>query len=82
MRYEKTLAITNRLKSLLVLIRRGTYACRTLAERLGVSEQTVYRDIVFLRKQGHSIHSVRLSNRWAYRLNRSNGQGRRGDRRP
>lgn len=78
MRYERSLAITNRLKQLVVLVRRGSFACPTLAEKLGVSEQTVYRDIVFLKRQGYSIRSVRLSNRWAYRLDRTNCQTNRG----
>ncbi len=81
MRYERFLAITNRLKELLALVRRGNSSCRSLAERLGVSEQTVYRDILFLKREGHPIHSVRLSNRWAYRLSKADDHQPQGARR-
>lgn len=83
MPYEQAFAITKRLDSLLALVERGLYCSRSLAEKLGVSEQTVYRDILFLRKQGHPIRSVRLSTNWAYRLslpatsNRQRQLGRR-----
>jgi len=40
----------------------------TIAEALGVSEQTVYRDILFLKKRGHPIRAVRLPSNWAYQL--------------
>jgi DeoR/GlpR family transcriptional regulator of sugar metabolism len=68
MRYEQAFAITKRLDQLLVLIARGSHSSRTLAESLGVSEQTVYRDILFLKKRGHPIRAVRLANNWAYQL--------------
>jgi DeoR/GlpR family transcriptional regulator of sugar metabolism len=68
MRYEQAFAITERLENLLALIARGTHSSSSLADRLGVSEQTVYRDILFLRERGHSIRSVRLSTSWAYQL--------------
>ncbi len=74
MRYERSLAITNRLKELLALVRRGNSSCRSLAEKLSVSEQTVYRDILFLKSQGHPIRSVRLSDRWAYRLDKAHAR--------
>lgn len=80
MRYKRFLAITNRLKELLALVRRGNYSCRSLAEKLGVSEQTVYRDILFLKREGHPIHSVRLSDRWAYRLDKAQARHPRGVR--
>ena len=80
MRYERSLAITIRLKELLALVRRGNSSCRSLSEKLGVSEQTVYRDILFLKSQGHPIRSVRLSDRWAYRLDRAQAHHRRGVR--
>lgn len=68
MRYERSLAVTKRLADLLALIQRGLYSSPALAEKLGVSEQTVYRDIVFLKGQGHAIRSVKLSSNWAYRI--------------
>jgi DeoR/GlpR family transcriptional regulator of sugar metabolism len=66
MRYERSLAITKRLADLLSLIRAGTYSSRALAEKLGVSEPTVYRDIRCLKQQGHSIRAVRRGVQWAY----------------
>lgn len=67
MRYERSIAITKRHSQLLKLVGQGEHACGELAQRLGVSEQTVYRDILFLKRQGHPIQSIRLTDRWAYR---------------
>jgi DeoR/GlpR family transcriptional regulator of sugar metabolism len=72
MRYDRTLAIAKRHESLLALVGQGTYSSSLLAEKLNVSEQTVYRDILCLKRQGHGIRSVRLSKGWAYQL-ASNG---------
>lgn len=68
MRYQRSLAVTKRLADLLSLIRSGMYSSPAIAGKLGVSEQTVYRDILFLKQQGHSIRSVRVSSQWAYQL--------------
>jgi len=68
MRYERSLAVTRRLDDLLTLINRGAYSSPILADKLGVSEQTVYRDIVCLKRQGHRIRSVKRSTNWAYQL--------------
>jgi biotin operon repressor len=68
MRYGQAFAITKRLDQLLALVASGLHSSPVLASKLGVSEQTVYRDIVFLRKQGHPIRSVKLSPNWAYQL--------------
>lgn len=68
MRYERSVAINKRHDDLLALIRLGTLSSPMLAEKLGVSEQTVYRDILFLKRQGHAIQSVRLPENWAYQL--------------
>jgi len=66
MRYERSLAVTQRLADLFSLIQAGTYSSRALAEKLGVSEQTVYRDIRCLKQQGRSIRAVRCGIQWAY----------------
>jgi biotin operon repressor len=71
MRYERTLAISKRHEYLLKLITTAIYSSPSLSEKLGVSEQTVYRDILFLRQQGYPIESVRLSKKWAYQLPKS-----------
>jgi predicted DNA-binding transcriptional regulator YafY len=68
MRYERSLAITSRHERLIELIRSGEFSSRNLAEELEVSEQTIYRDIDFLKGRGYSIRSVRLSWGWAYQL--------------
>jgi DeoR/GlpR family transcriptional regulator of sugar metabolism len=78
MRYERSLAVTKRLADLLALIRSGLYSSRAIAEKLGVSDQTVYRDILFLKQQGHSIRSVKLSSRWAYKLSKYSASLRQG----
>jgi len=68
MRYERALAIANRHERLLALIRTGEYSSPRLAETLGVSEPTVYRDIEFLKEQGYAIRSQKGPHHWAYRL--------------
>lgn len=66
MRYERSIAITRRHSQLLKLVGKGEHACGELARKLSVSEQTVYRDILFLKRQGHPIQSIRLADHWAY----------------
>jgi biotin operon repressor len=78
MRYAQSVGISRRHEDLFSLIRRGLYSSSALAEKLGVSEQTVYRDILFLREQGHPIHAVRHGTRWAYVVT---GKSRRPSRR-
>ena len=68
MRYERTLEIARRHEALLGLIGHGCFSCPQLAKELGVSLPTVSRDIVFLRRQGYGIRSVRGRNGWAYEL--------------
>lgn len=80
MRYERSLAVTSRLDSLLDLIREGSYSTPALAAKLQVCDQTIYRDILFLRQRGHNIRSRRLSSGWIYELldgpdARPSGQG-------
>ena len=68
MRYDRTIAIAKRHKALLALIRSGSYSCPKLAEELVVSSPTVFRDILFLRRQGYEIEPVRRRTGWAYEL--------------
>ena len=70
MRYARSVAITRRHDDLFSLVQRGLYSSTALAENLGVSEQTVYREILFLREQGVPIRSVRNGDRWAYVVGR------------
>lgn len=68
MRYDRATAISKRHEKLLTFVRSGSYSSPLLAKKLGVSEPTVYRDILFLKRQGYPIESVRLSANWAYQL--------------
>ena len=68
MRYERSLAIAGRLEKLIDLIRAGSYSTPMLAGKLGVSEQTVYRDILHLKQRGYSIRSDKHPTGWAYRF--------------
>uniref|UniRef100_Q11FT2 Helix-turn-helix, type 11 n=1 Tax=Chelativorans sp. (strain BNC1) TaxID=266779 RepID=Q11FT2_CHESB len=68
MRYDRGLAISRRHEELLNLVSSGAYSSDALAKKLGVSPPTIYRDVLFLKRQGHPIESVRLSAKWAYRL--------------
>ena len=68
MRYERSLAIADRHGRLIELIRSGDFSSPELAKRLDVSEQTIYRDVDFLKKRGFSIQSEKHSNGWAYHL--------------
>ncbi len=68
MRYERSLAVTTRLECLLDLIREGSYSTPALAAKLQVCDQTIYRDILFLRQRGHKIRSRKLSSGWIYEL--------------
>jgi biotin operon repressor len=80
MRYEKSLAIQSRHDWLVELIRTGKFSSPDLAQKLGVSEQTIYRDIDFLKKRGYSIRPEKHADGWAYHLldepvRVSNGEG-------
>ena len=68
MRYARGIAISRRHEELLALVKSGSYSSPALAKILSVSEPTVYRDILFLKRQGYRIESVRLSANWAYQL--------------
>lgn len=80
MRYERSLAIAIRHDRLIGLIRSGGFSSRDLAQKLRISEQTIYRDIDFLKQRGYSIRSEKHANGWAYHLlaepaTVSNGEG-------
>lgn len=75
MRYDRSMAIKRRHEGILSLVRDGAHSSRGLAAELGVSEQTIYRDILFLKTSGHRIDAVRRAKGWAYKL-LSNAQQR------
>jgi len=66
MSYDQLANIVNRHSRLMELVREGTHSTPSLSEQLGVSEQTIYRDINYLKKNGHAIKAVRVSLGWAY----------------
>jgi DeoR/GlpR family transcriptional regulator of sugar metabolism len=68
MRYRRSLAITNRHDRLIELIRSGEFSSPDLAKKLKVSEQTIYRDIDFLKQRGYVIRSEKHADGWAYHL--------------
>lgn len=68
MRYGRSLAIASRHDRLIELIRSGELSSPKLAKKLEVSEQTIYRDIDFLKHRGYSIRSERHAAGWAYHL--------------
>jgi biotin operon repressor len=68
MRYRRSLAITSRHERLIELIRSGGFSSPDLAKKLRVSEQTIYRDIDFLKQRGYVIRSEKHADGWAYHL--------------
>ena len=68
MRYERALAIATRHEEVIRLISSGAFSSLDLAEKLKVSEQTIYRDIDFLKQRGYLIRSEKHADGWAYRL--------------
>jgi predicted DNA-binding transcriptional regulator YafY len=68
MRYGRSLAIARRHGKLIELIRSGEFSSPDLARRLKVSEQTIYRDIDFLKQRGYYIRSEKHADGWAYHL--------------
>ena len=68
MRYGRSLTIAGRHHKLIELIRAGEFSSPALAKKLKVSEQTIYRDIDFLKQRGYSIRSKRHAGGWAYHL--------------
>jgi biotin operon repressor len=62
------MAVAGRLERLIELTRTGAYSSPALAKKLGVSEQTIYRDILYLKQNGHTIHATKHSSGWAYVL--------------
>jgi predicted DNA-binding transcriptional regulator YafY len=68
MRYERSMTIARRHERLIELIRSGEFSSPDLAQKLKVSEQTIYRDIDFLKQRGYSIRSEKHSDGWAYHL--------------
>lgn len=72
MRYDQLRFIVERHSQLLGMLQEGRFSTPMLAECLGVSEQTIYRDIDYLKQNGYAIRAVRLSRQWAYQLDASN----------
>jgi len=80
--YQRSLAIEQRLQSVLDLIGTGRYSTPDIAERLGVSVPTVSRDVTALRERGHGIRAERQGDTWRYILSRPEPGNRGHDSRP
>jgi transposase len=68
MRYQHSLAIHERLETVLRLIRTGEYSTPALAEKVGVSIPTISRIVAVLRKRGHDIRAENKGKGWRYVL--------------
>lgn len=75
MRYEQLSEISSRHNRLIEMVREGEHSTPYISSRLGVSEQTVYRDIDYLRKSGVAIKAVRIDRVWAYRIEEADTSG-------
>ena len=70
MRYQRSLAIEQRLDAVLRLIRTGQYSTPRLADELSVSIPTISRCVEALRERGHDIAAENHSGSWRYVLKR------------
>lgn len=68
MLYRHTLAIHDRLETVLRLIRTGKFSTPMLAEEVAVSIPTISRIVAALRERGHDIRSERTEGGWRYFL--------------
>ena len=68
MPYERSQALENRLRDLLVLLRESRSTAPKLASELDVSQPTIARCIAALRKRGYTIRAVKDREGWSYRL--------------
>lgn len=68
MRYQRSLGIEARLGAVLRLIRSGGFSAPRIAELLGVSIPTVFRDVMALKERGYDIRSERKGDGWHYVL--------------
>ena len=66
MRYQRSLSIASRYDRLIDLIRDEEFSSPDLAQKLEVSEQTIYWDIDFLKQRGYAIRSEKHTDGWAY----------------
>jgi biotin operon repressor len=66
--YQRAIEIQQRLEAVLELVAAGQYSTPQIANEVDVSTATVSRCIDALRKQGHSIESVKIDGQWCYRL--------------
>lgn len=70
MRYQRSLAIEQRLDAVLRLIRTGQYSTPRLADELTVSIPTISRCVEALRERGHDIAAENHNGTWRYVLKR------------
>ncbi|WP_390180004.1 HTH domain-containing protein [Rhodopirellula bahusiensis] len=73
--YQRAIEIQQRLEAVLELVAAEQYSTPQIACEIDVSTATVSRCIDALRKQGHSIESVKIDGQWCYRLHGSSQKG-------
>lgn len=77
MPYHRAHEIESRLTKVLELIRHGRHSSVTLADKLNVSQPTVYRCLSALRERGHEIRAVKDAKGWSFEISgRQQGGGR------
>lgn len=74
MRYDRSLAIEQRLDAVLRLVRTGRYSTPRLADELEVSIPTISRCVEALRERGHDIVAENNCGTWRYVLRRNVSQ--------
>jgi predicted DNA-binding transcriptional regulator YafY len=68
MLYQRSLAIEQRLRTILRLIRAGRYSTPQLAAEIGVSIPTISRYVTALRARGYDIRAEKRAGGWRYVL--------------
>jgi biotin operon repressor len=68
MPYERSQALEQRLENILSLLRSERCSTPILARELDVSQPTVSRCLMALRKRGYPIRAVKDESGWSYQL--------------
>ena len=71
MNYEVTatpIKAAGRKEQVLTLLRKGLTSIDAIAEELGISNKNVSSQLTYLRKDGHTIYSMRLNNQTTLKL--------------
>lgn len=76
MLYDKTFEVEERLKALLLIVKKGGSSAPSIADQLGVSVPTVSRSISVLRRRGFDIRSEKHGHSWRYTIDENKGIGK------